>query len=184
MGDIAILPAWRRDSPTIAEDAQALWAELAALPAGDSADARVRELCSAAYQGRELIGVSTIAMRVHPLLPGCRLGFFRCLVRPEHRRRDVARKLLRFSADLVERWSAGNPQEKLLGLGIILETALLTERSRDPVWWLEIGETVEEPVRARAPLFLAGRTAKGQQIRVMWFEHARLDGPQSADAFQ
>src|SRR5262245_37533811 len=162
MPDISILRVWRQNNPAIAEDTKALWNRLNALPTGASAEQRVNELCVAAYCDHELAGVSTVNIGTLPSLPRCRLGFLRVLVAPEYRLHGLARKLAVFSRDVLEQWSRDNPAEKLLGMAAIIEGQDFAERSKIPFW-------------PASGLALAGRTANGQQIRIVWFAHARLE---------
>jgi hypothetical protein len=135
------------------------------LPANLDPAARAEELCLAAYGDGELVGVSTMVLETVPQLR-CRLGFRRCLVAPEHRQQGLARKLGINSRALLAQWSQDNPQEKVLGMATIVESQMLDEVSKIPVW-------------PNAPglngLVLVGYTPAGQQVRVSWFEHARLE---------
>lgn len=80
---------------------------------------------------------------------------------PEYRRTGIARDLTIFSRELLEAWSRENPAEKLLGMAAIVENPHL-ELSHIPVW-------------PKSRLALAAYTRDGQQIRIAWFAHARLD---------
>jgi hypothetical protein len=165
MAEVRFEPAWRRNDPKIAADAIALWRRLGVLPANLDPAARAEELCLAAYGDGELVGVSTMVLETVPQLR-CRLGFCRCLVAPEHRQQGLARKLGINSRALLAQWSQDNPQEKVLGMATIVESQMLDEVSKIPVW-------------PNAPglngLVLVGYTPAGQQVRVSWFEHARLE---------
>jgi hypothetical protein len=59
-----------------------------------------------------------------------------------------------------------HPQEKVLGMATIVESPMLDEVSKIPFW-------------PNAPglngLVLVGYTSVGRQLRVSWFEHARLE---------
>ena len=159
--DIALVTAWRRGDPKIAKDATAFWRRLGALPPSETPEARVKQLCVAAYMGEALIGVSTVVLTNVPLLR-CRLGMFRCLVDPEQRQRQVARGLAVASRDALAVWSRDNPAEKIMGMATIVESPALEAFSKQPVW------------RASG-LTLVGYRPDGRQLRVVWFDHARLD---------
>jgi GNAT superfamily N-acetyltransferase len=162
--ELSLVRAWQAHDPAIAADAIALWRRLDALPAAAPPEERVKELCAAAYLGDEMVGVSTIALGPLRLLKG-RFGLFRCLVVPEHRHQGVGRKLVVYSRALLAEWSKDHPEEKVLGMAAIVESTKLDALGKNPVW--------------TAPgvhgLTLIGYTAGGRQIRVSWFEHARLD---------
>jgi hypothetical protein len=161
MSELELRPAWRRDDTGIEADAIAFWRRLGALPRNVSPQNRAKELCVAAYRNGELTGVSTIALQVFPQIKA-RLGLFRCLVDPAHRRAHVARRLAVASRDLLSDWSLAHPREKVLGMATIVESPDLAEFAKQPVW-------------PASGLVLVGHTRLGHQIRLVWFEHARLD---------
>jgi hypothetical protein len=55
-----------------------------------------------------------------------------------------------------------HPEERVLGLGAVIESPDLAERARQPFW-------------PQTRMGLVGYTPEGRQIRVAWFAHARLD---------
>jgi hypothetical protein len=158
---VKMSPAWQRNDTSIIKDATDFWLKLRVLPAGVAVEQRAQELCAAAYVGSEIVGVSTIALRHSPTLR-CRLGFFRCLVSPTHSDRRLARRLTIYSRELLEQWSRENPGEKVLGMAAILENANFDLLATRPIWHA-------------ADLRLIGYTPNGQQIRLTWFDHARLE---------
>jgi len=158
---VKMTAAWQRNDAKIIKDATDFWLKLRVLPPDVTPEQRVRELCAAAYVGDELAGVSTIELRHAPNLR-CRLGFFRCLVSSAHRHRRIARRLTVYSRELLEQWSKDHPEEKILGMAAILESPNFDLLARRPKW----GES---------KLWLIGYTPKGQQIRLTWFDHARLE---------
>jgi hypothetical protein len=158
---VKMSPAWQRNDANIIKDAINFWLKLRALPAGVTPEQRAQELCAGAYVGDELVGVSTIELRHSPNLR-CRLGFFRCLVSPTHGDRRIARRLTVYSRELLERWSEEHPGEKVLGMAAILENPNFDLLAKRPIWRF-------------ADLGLIGYTPKGQQIRLTWFNHARLE---------
>lgn len=158
-------PAWRLADSAIERDAIAFWDRLAILPAGVRPGERARELVAVAYQGDRLVGVTTAAPGRIEALRG-RFAMLRGAVDPAHRRSRLGFDLLLFSRELLERWSHEHPEEKLLGLGAVIESPDLAERARQPFW-------------PQTRLGLVGYTPEGRQIRVVWFAHARLDEGQS-----
>lgn len=160
--DIRVVDLWRRDDAKVAADAVALWKRLGALPPEDAPEERAGQLCAAAYLGDELIGVSTATPGILPQL-GVKFGVFRCLVAPEHRQRNVARSLTVHSRELLADWSRRNPEEQVLGMAAIVESPALDTLGKQPVW-------------PASRLTLAGYAPNDLQIRIVWFDHARL-GP-------
>lgn len=158
---VDLRPAWRRDDPDIERDAVAFWRRLAILPPDTTAERRSKELAAAAYEGDRLVGVTTIVLS--PLEPlRARFAFIRGAVDDAARRRHVGYSLLLYTRDLIERWSADHPEEGVLGLAAVIETPDLAAWQREPVW----------PITR---LNLVGYNEKGRQIRVAWFDHARVE---------
>ena len=131
--DIRFVDVWRRADAKVAADVVAFWKRLDVLPAGIAPEERAKELCTVAYRGGELIGVSTMVLDVLPQLKE-RFGFFRCLVAPEHRQQGLARVLAVHSRNLLAEWSKRHPEEKVLGMAAIVESPALDLLSRQPVW--------------------------------------------------
>jgi hypothetical protein len=160
MDSVILVPAWQRNDAKIKNDATDFWLKLAALPPNITPEHRLAELCAVAYVGDTLIGVSTIELSHSPLLR-CRLGFFRCLVSPAYTSRRIAWRLVKYSRALLENWSKENPNEKVLGMVAVLENPNFDRLGKRPMW--------------HGPdLWLIGYTPGGLQIRLTWFEHARL----------
>jgi hypothetical protein len=157
---VELVPVWKRNDNKIGKDAIEFWRNLGVLPRGVSPEQRVSELCAAAYAGDELIGVSTVSLgQLAPVR--CRVGFFRCSVKPAHIHRRIAWRLAKYSRDLLEQWSKSNPDEKVLGMAAILENPNFDLLGTRPIW-------------RRADLTLIGYNQLGQQIRLAWFDHARM----------
>lgn len=161
---VTLVPAWLLNDARVAEDAKAFWQRLRALPPNVSADQRTMELCAAAYIKNELVGVSTISLEYHPGLRS-RLGIFRCLVSPDHVQRRIAKRLTDYSRGLLENWSKQNPQEKVLGMAFSLESPKFDLLRKRPVW------------RGANDVYywLIGYAPNGNQIRLTWFAHARVE---------
>jgi hypothetical protein len=86
----------------------------------------------------------------------------RAAVDPDHRRTHAAIALVVHSRDLLERWAAEHQEEKIAGIGAIIENEEVAARLTEPVW----------PVTR---LGLVGHMPNGRQIRVAWFGHFRYD---------
>jgi hypothetical protein len=165
MPELVLRPAWQRNNRKIAADAVDLWQRLNALPRGTSPDQRIKELCAAAYYDGDIAGVSTVTVKTLPPFP-CRFAFYRCLVAPEHRLLSLSRRLTLFSRDIICEWSRQHPEEKVLGSIAVLENPKGDALAKIPVWkvpGVSNGYT------------LAGYTRKGLQVRIHWYDHARLD---------
>lgn len=161
MEDIGIIQAWRRDDPRPVADAKAFWRQLG-LPQ-DVIEERAAELCIVAYLGDTLAGVSTARLAEFAPLKG-RFAHMRCAVSPAARRKDVAARIMGHTRTVLEAWAADNPEEKLLGMIAVLQSHELREKQREPLW----------PIYG-IDLNLIGYTPRGEQVRVGWFRHARVD---------
>ena len=160
MTDYAISWAWRRNDAMFEKDAIDFWRRTKILPAGISPEARAKELCAVAYEGETLVGVATTSLEDLPLLRA-RFAMFRCAVSPEHRRSHLANDLTVFTRPLIEQWSLEHPEERVKGMGLVLE-ADLGDKGRQPLW-------------PTTGLNLVGYSAHNKQLRVAWFAHARVD---------
>ena len=167
MLNIQLVNAWMKDDWKIEADAKAFWEKLGLISA-EERERRVKELCGAAYLDGVLVAVSTVTVSVVPQVRA-KLGMYRCAVDPEYRRQDLAERISGYTRQVLEMWSVENPQEKMLGYGAIIQAPELMRKGLEPIWhdW-------------GTDLVLAGYTQRGEQIRVGWFRHARLEGPPPA----
>ena len=154
-------PAWRLGDRQIEADAVAFWNRLGILPAEVKAEERARELAAVAYHDGRIVGVQT-AVPARLDIVRARLAMVRSAVDPEHRRSHVGMALAVFARDLLEQWSKDHPEERLAGLGAVIEGPNLFERAREPFW-------------PQTRFGVVGYMPDGRQIRVSWFEHHRLD---------
>lgn len=158
---LELRPAWRLNDARIEADAVAFWERLNILPADVKPEQRAKELIAVVYKDARVVGVHTATIeRVEQVRT--RLAMLRSAVEPDYRRTRVSWALTLYSRDLLERWSRDNPDERLGGLGAILESAQLAERAREPYWPL-------------TRFILAGFLPDGRQLRISWFEDFRVD---------
>lgn len=153
--------AWRKNDPEIERDAIAFWRRLDILPPGASAEERAKELVLAAYADGQLIGLTTAEVGLFPQVR-TRLAMLRGAVDPSHRRSYVGLAMYPIALETLENWAASNPEEKVTGVGGIIEAPQLAELERMPYW-------------PEVRVGLIGFTADGRQIRVRWFRDALLD---------
>ena len=157
----ALRPAWRLDDARIEADAIAFWKRLGILPADVTPEQRAKELIAVVYRDDRIVGVNTARIeRVEQVRT--RLAMLRSAVDPDHRRTHVAMALTLYSRALLERWSREHPDERVGGLGAIVESNQLAERGRQPFW-------------PQTRFILAGFLANGRQLRISWFEDFRVD---------
>jgi GNAT superfamily N-acetyltransferase len=125
-------------------------------------EARADLLAVVAYDGENVIAVSTLQTELNRGL-WCRIGYFRCIVRSEYRKKGVATELLQECYKLLSEYSKENSGEKIHALAVSIDKKLCPERAAKPVW-PEVG----------TGMTLCGYNEHGMQIRLAWFEHVQL----------
>ena len=110
-----------------------------------------------AYDGEKLVAVSTIT-------PGqlqqvsAKVGYFRCVVRPEYRRRHIATELANRCLVVTEEWSKEHQDLKVMAFVIRVETPNLLMKTYKPVW--------------NNKLTFIGYSGDGLPLYLRWFKHA------------
>ena len=158
--DVTVEPAWRRDDAGLEAEAVAFWNRLGILPKGVAPEQRAKELVAVVRRGGELIGLSTATLDHYTPL-GARMAFLRAAVDPGHRRTHAAIALAVGSREIIERWAAEHPAERVGGMLGIVE-------NRD------LGPPLLEPYWPTTRLTLIGFTPDGRQVRAYWFPHFRF----------
>jgi len=161
VGDIRYKSVWQDVDMATRDEVIAFWRTYSLLPRRVDELARAAALCVVAYRGEDLVGVSTILIRQLPMLRA-RFAMFRCAVAPDVRQEGVAGQLAVRCRDVLEAWSAANPQQQVLGMACVVQGAELSEKKAQPFWPL-------------SRMALAGYNDRGEQIRVVWFAHAKVD---------
>lgn len=156
--EIVFRAAWRQNDPVLERDAMAFWKQLNLLPSDASAEDRLKELCAVAYSGETVVGVSTASIH-HLSFLRSKLAMYRCAVSPDARSGQVATRITLFSRNVLEQWSLAHPEEKLMGLGAVVQSRLLVENQSEAIW-------------PDTKFVFVGYTPAGYQMRVLWFAHA------------
>ncbi len=159
MSEISILPAWRRYNRKFELDAIALWERLGQLPSGDKPDDRAKQLMTVAYDGDRLVGVTTAFIEFYPPVRE-KLAFYRILLEPDFRGKNLMPLLVQEAFRVIERWSKEHPVEQVAGLGSVRQSAHLTENFRSP-YGRSIGAVT------------IGYSDDGDRVSVRWFDHHR-----------
>ncbi len=153
--------AWRRADPGFETDAIEFWTRLALLPEGVDPAQRAKELAAVAYRDDELVAVTTVALaRLDQVR--ARIAMLRAATDPEHRRAHLSNALAIFTRELVEAWAKAHPEERVGGLGAVIESDHLRGWEKRPVW-------------PTTRLNLIGHTPDGRQLRLYWFPDFTLD---------
>jgi hypothetical protein len=158
---VVVRDAWRRDDPDLERDAIAFWERLGILPPGTTAEARAKELCCVIYLDGEAGAVGTVTLEVVRMVRA-RMGMVRVAVGTTQREQGLAIRIVNECKAILERWSIERPEEKLMGIGAVIQAQGRDHWKNRPKW---------QPTG----LDLIGHTPTGDQVRVAWFDHARLD---------
>ena len=160
-GTFDVRVAWRRDDPRIEADAIAMWTRLGILAEGVKPEERAKQLVSAAYCGDQIAAVATAVVEHVSFLKN-RFLVLRSMTVPEFRRSHAQVALGIPSITALTDWAKANPQEKVAGMIAFVEPGAWGEAARMP----------------RGPFFgwtLVAYSQRGHQVRVIWFDHFRLD---------
>jgi len=154
-------PAWRLKDPAVERDAELFWRAEKLLPEPSNLEARLGELCLAAYDGDRLIALTTARIRYIDFL--CvKLAMLRVAVARDYRRDRIGAILFAEARELLEQWSAANPDEDVLGVGTIAQVMGFPPDTR------------LQAFKLASRVGFVGWTANGEQMRVGWFEHATI----------
>jgi hypothetical protein len=160
MATATFTTVWQSADETTRLQAVEFWRELNLLPKGEAPERRAAELSVVAHEDDVLVAVATAHLAELPRLR-VRLGMFRCAVAPGRRREGYAAELAWRTRDALEAWSAAHREQKLMGMGCLVQGAELSAKKAQPKW----------PISG---MYLVGYTDQGDQIRVVWFKHARV----------
>jgi hypothetical protein len=158
---IGLRPAWQAGDAEVERDAAAFWRRLGNLPGDTSPEQRARDVVLAAYGGGRLVGVVTASIGRFDRVRA-RLAMLRASVDPAFRRGHVGAAMFPRAIEILEAWAAANPDQRVAGIGGILESRELVAAQRIPYW-------------PQSRFNLVGFTADGRQIRVRWFRDFLLD---------
>ncbi len=162
MTDVSLRHAWRLADAKIMQDAKEFWRTQDVMGPEDM-ERRANQLVTVAYSLEKIIGVLT-AKPIDLDILRARFMMFRVLIAPEWRRRMIAYQLTASARDLLEQWSLDNPQENIVGMVAAIQADEFKERRHSP--------TVPE---YGLNFNLVGYTEAGEQIRVIWFQHAFVE---------
>ncbi len=159
-GALTYRTVWQARDTAAQVGAMKFWADNSLLPANVDQATRAAQLCVMAYDGADVVGVATVRVRPLELLKAD-FALFRCAVAPAHRRRGIATELAARSRDALENWAIEHPKRGVRGMACIVLGAELEAKQTQPRW-------------PRSGLDLIGYDANGAQVRIAWFEHARV----------
>lgn len=151
--------AWRKNDPKLEADVMTLWQEMNALPAGEKAEARIKQIAVLVYDDEILAGISSLDIQYFDQLRQ-KFAFVRELIRPEYRQNLIARTLVKHTREMIEAYALAHPEEAIAGLAAIFQTPHLGKRA----------------IGLESGMGLVGYTRMHEQVRAGWFEHFMVPG--------
>lgn len=161
MADIELRSAWKKDDPALRRDTETVWDALNAVFPRERED-RLKELVAVAYDAGKPVGVCTARAIEYKVLR-THIFYLRANILPGPQHGDVFLHLLSAAKAALEPWARAHPGERLKGI-----LAMFDNDGFDALY--------PEPVLRRLDfeLVLTGYTDEGRQIRVLWFDDAKL----------
>jgi hypothetical protein len=153
---------WGTKAPELQTEIIDFWLAAGALPSREQATARVDQVIvlGRTTADRQIVAVSTVYEQFNQQL-GHPFYYFRCFVDEAHRRASLALHLLVAARqELNARFVAGeNP--RVLGMVLEVQNAAITQELTQAVW-------------PRTGFVYIGRNARGDQVRIAYFDGARI----------
>ena len=157
---------WGQVTPELQSELVDLWARNGALRDPSIAGARARQAVCIARDGKgALVGVGTAALRVLPRLRQP-MYYYRQFFAPELRGKGQAVAFFNHARQVLQAHNAALPAPESLGVLLEVESAMLANHY-DRACVAEVGST------------FIGYSPRGLQLRVSYFEGARLLAPRS-----
>ncbi|MBI3675093.1 MAG: hypothetical protein HY243_00555 [Proteobacteria bacterium] len=153
---------WFKNDAKVEQDAIAAWKAADALPPRQDPMLRAKEICVAAYEGKNLVAVSTATIEPMPMVRR-KMVFFRLFVVPEHRHREIVIPLGLAVHQAAEKYALAHPELELGGTAAIVS----------------VKGVMNKPI-TRAHLILASYSRKNEPIILRWFDHFKFPKPQPA----
>lgn len=156
-GEHTFKNVWLKNDEKAERDAIAAWTAVNALPRGQDAMKRAKELLVVAYEGDALAAVTTCSIELMPMLRA-KFAVFRLFIVPGQRRQGIASPMTHEVFEAMREYSLANPALRIGGLAAFVTTP---EHFRKPYTPLE-------------RLMLIAYTDKGTPIIAKWFDHFEL----------
>jgi hypothetical protein len=155
--DITFVEAWRKNDPALEEAALAFWRDHEALTEEMKPEERVKEIAVLAYGDGKLIGLSTLKLRYFEQMRQ-KFVFVREIVAREHRLEHISIALTQKTKDCAETYAAAHPEEGIMGMAAVFQAPGIGKR----------------PISRGGAMVLIGYTPRNEQVRAVWFAHARV----------
>lgn len=147
---------WQKNDEQAEADVVALWRRMSVLPADVDATARAKEVCIAAYEGKELVAVSTVTIETMPRVRA-KMAFLRVLVSRGNRSQKIVLPLTYAVYQAMERYAQANPEFKIGGTAAVVVAP----------------NTIYKPVGS-AEMILVGYTHRDEPLLLRWFDSYRF----------
>jgi hypothetical protein len=161
MANIEIRTAWETSDPALRRDTEAIWDRLNLVYPRERED-RLKELVAVAYEGEQAVGACTARAIEYRVLRTA-IFFLRTAILPGPSHDNVLIRLLSSAKNILQPWAQARPAERLNGILVMFDSDAFDTLYPEPV-----------VRRGDVELVLTGYTDEGRQIRVMWFDDARL----------
>jgi hypothetical protein len=153
---------WRCADAATERDVLAFWREHKLLPVDADAAKRLRDICVVAWDVPRVVGVIEAEVRYLDAVRA-KIAMIKLAVATDHRKTKLSSYLSLFGCDAIEIWANDHPEEKVMGLGSILQVV-----SSSP--YLK-----EAFLPRRSQFGVVSHTQRGEQVRLSWFKHATID---------
>lgn len=155
--NITFVETWAKNDPAQEEEAMAFWTAQNALQGELAPDQRVKQLAVMAYGDGKLVGVSTLNVQYFETLRQ-KFAFVRELVHRDHRLEHISIALTEKTRECIEEYALAHPEEQIMGMAAVFQAPGIGKR----------------PISRGGNLSLIGYTPNNEQVRAMWFKHARV----------
>lgn len=162
MANLELRAVWQTDDSAVARDVAMLWDELAVVFPKDRA-ARLKELVAIAYDGGKIVGACTARSIDYKVLR-TPVFYLRPTILPGAQHDDVLIRLLSAAKHVLQPCAQAHPDERAKGILVMFDSDAFDALYSEPVLR-----------RQDVELILTGYTDAGHQIRVQWFDDARLE---------
>ena len=158
-----IIPVWKRVGPELQAELASYWIDNGAMTDPERASKRALEVVCIARDGGRVVGVTTAYPQVAPTLRQP-MYYLRMHIAKPARNQALSIPFVKESFAEIERQELA--REKMLCLGVILQlqNARLAAHYNEAYWW-------------QSQFVFAGYSSDNMQLRVRYFEGARLPPP-------
>ena len=152
---------WRDKSEALQEEIVAYWLAQKALPSREQAVQRLPQVIMLLRDAGGAIAAVSTVYRQHNRQLNHPFFYFRCFVSPEQRRKLLAARLIVSVRDFLNARFAAGSDPDVIGMIVEAENEGLNSEHRQAVW-------------PHSGFVFIGLNGRGQQVRVYYFDGARI----------